>query len=110
MLICASHTHAAPDDIPGHSMIDLVTLGFRPVTLEAIVAGVVKVIGRAYTNYQPPAIHLTKGIIKDAGVNRLLEALKRNPEEELRRSPDGVNPESHILHASRGGREVGFVN
>lgn len=110
VLICASHTHVAPGGTSGHLMVDLTTLGFRPVTFEAVVVGVVKAIERAHADYQPSTIHLTKGIAKDAGVNRSLQAFKRNPEEELRRFPDGVNPESHTLHVSRGGREVGFIN
>lgn len=110
VLICASHTHVAPGGTSGHLMVDLTTLGFRPVTFEAVVVGVVKAIKRAHADYQPSTIHLTKGIAKDAGVNRSLQAFKRNPEEELRRFPDGVNPESHTLHVSRGGREVGFIN
>ncbi|MBS5168091.1 MAG: neutral/alkaline non-lysosomal ceramidase N-terminal domain-containing protein, partial [Corynebacterium sp.] len=110
VLICASHTHVAPGGTSGHLMVDLTTLGFRPVTFEAVVVGVVKAIERAHADYQPSTIHLTKGIAKDAGVNRSLEAFRRNPEEEQRLFPDGVNPESHTLHVSRGGREVGFIN
>lgn len=110
VLICASHTHVAPGGTSGHLMVDLTTLGFRPVTFEAVVVGVVKAIERAHADYQPSTIHLTKGIAQDAGVNRSLEAFRRNPEEEQQLFPNGVNPESHTLHVSRGGREVGFIN
>lgn len=40
VLIGASHTHVAPGGTSGHLMVDLTTLGFRPVTFEATVAGI----------------------------------------------------------------------
>lgn len=110
VLIGASHTHVAPGGTSGHLMVDLTTLGFRPVTFEAVVVGVVKAIERAHADFQPANVHLTKGIAHDAGVNRSLQAFRRNPDEEQQRFPNGVNPESHTLHISRGGKEVGFIN
>lgn len=110
VLIGASHTHVAPGGTSGHLMVDLTTLGFRPVTFEAVVVGVVKAIERAHADFQPANVHLTKGIAHDAGVNRSLQAFRRNPAEEQQRFPNGVNPESHTLHISRGGKEVGFIN
>lgn len=110
VLIGASHTHVAPGGTSGHLMVDLTTLGFRPVTFEAAVVGIVKSIERAHADYQPSTIHLTKGIASDAGVNRSREAFERNPKEEQQLFPNGVNPESHTLHVSRGGRAVGLIN
>lgn len=110
VLIGASHTHVAPGGTSGHLMVDLTTLGFRPVTFEAAVVGIVKSIERAHADYQPSTIHLTKGIATDAGVNRSREAFERNPKEEQQLFPNGVNPESHTLHVSRGGRAVGLIN
>nr|WP_240394065.1 neutral/alkaline non-lysosomal ceramidase N-terminal domain-containing protein [Corynebacterium lactis] len=110
VLIGASHTHVAPGGTSGHLMVDLTTLGFRPVTFEAVVTGVVKAIERAHADYAPANIHLTKGIAHQAGVNRSFQAFKLNPPEEQALFPDGVNPESTTLHVTRGGTEVGFIN
>ena len=87
VLISASHTHVAPGGTSGHLMVDLTALGFRPVTFEATVTGIVKAIERAHADYQPSTISLTKGIVHDAGVNRSLEAFKKNPAEEQERFP-----------------------
>lgn len=110
VLIGASHTHVAPGGTSGHLMVDLTTLGFRPVTFEAVVTGVVKAIERAHADYVPSNVHLTKGIAQDCGVNRSHEAFELNPEEEKALFPGGVNPESTTLHITRGGTEVGFIN
>ena len=110
VLIGASHTHVAPGGTSGHLMVDLTTLGFRPVTFEATVTGIVAAIERAHATYAPANIHLTKGIAKDCGVNRSLHAFRRNPIEEQQLFPDGVNPESMTLHISRAGRDIGLIN
>ena len=110
VFITATHTHVGPGGTSGHLMVDLTTLGFRPVTFEATVAGIVEAVERAHADKQPSNLRLVRGEVKDAGANRSFEAFKRNPAEELREFPNGVNPESLTLFISRGGHDVGLIN
>ena len=110
VFISASHTHVGPGGTSGHLMVDLTTLGFRPVTFEATVAGIVEAIVRADEDKQPSTLRLVRGEAKDAGVNRSFEAFSRNPQEEKDAFPNGVNPESITLYISRGGEDVGLIN
>lgn len=110
VFITATHTHVGPGGTSGHLMVDLTTLGFRPVTFEATVAGIVEAVERAHADKQPSNLRLVRGEVKDAGVNRSFQAFSRNPEEEKRAFPTGVNPESLTLFVSRGGKDVGLIN
>lgn len=110
VFISASHTHVGPGGTSGHLVTDLTTLGFRPVTFEATVAGIVEAIKRADADKQPSQIRLVRGEARDAGVNRSKQSFDRNPEEEREKFPTGVNPESFTLYISRGGTDVGLIN
>lgn len=110
VLIGASHTHVAPGGTSGHLMVDLTTLGFRPVTFEATVAGIVRAIERADADLAPSHIALTRAIVADAGVNRSKGAFDRNPEADKAEVPDGVDREAVTLHVLRDGTAVGLIN
>ena len=110
VFITATHTHVGPGGTSGHLMVDLTTLGFRPVTFEATVAGIIEAVERAHADKQPSNLRLVRGEVKDAGVNRSFQAFSRNPEEEKKAFPTGVNPESLTLFVSRGGKDVGLIN
>lgn len=110
VFISASHTHVGPGGTSGHLMVDLTTLGFRPVTFEATVAGIVEAIKRAHADKQLSTLRLVRGEVREAGVNRSFEAFSRNPDEEKIAFPKGVNPESITLFIARGGKDVGLIN
>ncbi|WP_295627015.1 neutral/alkaline non-lysosomal ceramidase N-terminal domain-containing protein [uncultured Corynebacterium sp.] len=110
VLIGATHTHVAPGGTSGHLMVDLTTLGFRPVTFEATVAGIVLAIERADADLAPGHVALTRGTVVDAGVNRSKGAFDRNPESDKAEVPDGVDRESVTLHVLRDGASVGLIN
>lgn len=110
VFITATHTHVGPGGTSGHLMVDLTTMGFRPVTFEATVAGIVQAIERAHADKQPSNLRLVRGEVKDAGANRSFQAFSRNPAEETQQFPNGVNPESLTLFVSRGGQDVGLIN
>lgn len=110
VLIGASHTHVAPGGTSGHLMVDITTFGFRPVTFEAAVAGIVRAIERAHDDVADSHIALTRGTVPDAGVNRSREAFDRNPDEDKSAVPDGVDRDSVTVHVLRGGKSVGFIN
>lgn len=106
--IAATHTHVAPGGTSDHLLVDITGFGFRPVTFEATVAGIVKAIQRAHADVSPAELRVTKGHVDDAGVNRSLPSIERNPDKDL--FPDGVNRDSVTLHVYKGGEEVGLLN
>lgn len=110
VLIGASHTHVAPGGTSGHLMVDLTTLGFRPVTFEATVAGIVLAIERADADMAPSHIALTRGTVADAGINRSKGAFDRNPDADKAVFPDGVDRDSVTLHVIRDGAAIGLIN
>ena len=110
VLIGASHTHVAPGGTSGHLMVDLTALGFRPVTFEATVAGIVLAIERADADMAPSHIALTRGTVADAGVNRSKGAFDRNPDADKAVFPDGVDRDSVTLHVIRDGAAIGLIN
>lgn len=110
VLIGASHTHVAPGGTSGHLMVDLTTLGFRPVTFEATVAGIVLAIERADADLAPSHIALTRGTVADAGVNRSRGAFDKNPDADKAVFPDGVDRDSVTIHVLRDGKAIGLIN
>ena len=61
VFISATHTHVGPGGASGHLMVDLTTLGFRPVTFEATVEGIVEAVERAHADKQPSNLRLVRG-------------------------------------------------
>lgn len=110
VLISATHTHVAPGGTSGHLMVDLTTLGFRPVTFEANVQGIVDAVSRAHADIAPSQLTLTKGTVANGSVNRSKAAFDQNPAEDQAALPGGIDTETMTLHVSRGGKEIGFIN
>ncbi|MBC2681700.1 N-acylsphingosine amidohydrolase [Corynebacterium sp. 4HC-13] len=110
VLISATHTHVAPGGTSGHLMVDLTTLGFRPVTFEANVQGIVNAIVRAHEDIAPSELTLTKGQVVGGSVNRSKAAWEKNPQKDRDANPDGIDRNSITLHIFREGQSVGFIN
>ncbi|AGP30498.1 neutral/alkaline non-lysosomal ceramidase N-terminal domain-containing protein [Corynebacterium terpenotabidum] len=110
VILQATHTHVGPGGRSGHAMVDLVSMGFRPVTFEAQVTGIVRSIERAHATVAPADLTLTATELADVGVNRSHLAFERNPTEDKDANPDGVDHTSVTLHISRDGTPVGLVN
>lgn len=110
VVLTATHTHVGPGGRSGHAMVDLVTLGFRPVTFEAQVAGIVQSIRRAHDDIAPAELTLVSRTVDGVGENRSRQAFNRNPAEDTAENPDGVDRRSTTLHVARGGVPVGLIN
>lgn len=110
VVITATHTHAAPGGTSGHPMVDLSMLGFRPVTFEANVAGIVDAARMAHHDLAPSSVGVTTGTLDDAGVNRSRGSFERDTPEERAHFPEGIDPRSQSLQITRGGHLVGVVN
>ncbi|MGN0096541.1 MAG: neutral/alkaline non-lysosomal ceramidase N-terminal domain-containing protein [Corynebacterium sp.] len=110
VVVSATHTHVGPGGRSGHAMVDLVSLGFRPVTFEAQVAGIVRSVRRAHDDIAPAELTLVSGEIDGVGQNRSRQAFDRNPAADRAENPDGVDRTSVTLHVARDGRPVGLIN
>ncbi len=110
VVVSATHTHVGPGGRSGHAMVDLVSLGFRPVTFEAQVSGVVRSIQRAHDDVAPAELTLVSGEIDGVGQNRLRQAFDRNPAADKAENPEGVDRTSVTLHVARDGSPVGLIN
>lgn len=110
VVITATHTHTTPGGTSQHLMVDITTLGFRPVTFEAQVNGIVEAITRAHHDASPADITVAIGEVEAVGANRSRQAFDRNPEEERQQFADGVDKRSVTLHVHKQGQHVGFIN
>ncbi|MCT2119910.1 neutral/alkaline ceramidase [Dietzia cinnamea] len=110
VVITATHTHVAPGGTSGHPMVDLSMLGFRPVTFEANVAGIVDAVRMAHHDLAPSEVGVTTGTLRDAGVQRSRGSFERDTPEERAHFPEGIDPRSQSLQITRGGRLVGVLN
>ena len=110
VVLSATHTHVGPGGRSGHAMVDVVSLGFRPVTFEAQVAGIVRSIERAHDDIAESELTLVSSEVSDVGTNRSHLAFDRNPAEDRSANPDGIDPTAITLHISRGGTPVGLIN
>lgn len=108
VLLSATHTHAAPGGTDGHLLVDITTLGFRPITFEANVSGIVDAVVRAHDDVQPGHVVITAGSLNDAGVNRSPLAFDRNP--DAAEFPSKIDPRSVDLQLMRDGALVGVIN
>nr|WP_296779371.1 neutral/alkaline non-lysosomal ceramidase N-terminal domain-containing protein [Rhodococcus sp. (in: high G+C Gram-positive bacteria)] len=108
VLLSATHTHAAPGGTDGHLLVDITTLGFRPITFESNVSGIVDAILRAHDDVRAGQLTITSGLLEDAGVNRSPVAFGRDPDGG--EFPLQIDPRSVNLQVERDGSLVGVIN
>ncbi|WP_017973340.1 neutral/alkaline ceramidase [Actinopolyspora halophila] len=110
LLLAATHTHATPGGFSCHTLYNVTTIGFQPGTFEALVTGTTEAVERADADLAPGRLGLARGELSGASVNRSRAAFERNPAEEKRHFPDGIDPSTVLLTFERGGRPVGAIN
>ncbi|SHF41240.1 neutral/alkaline ceramidase [Streptoalloteichus hindustanus] len=110
LLIAATHTHAGPGGFAHHTLYNITSLGFRPRTFDAIVAGVVESVALADRDLAPATVSIARGELTDASVNRSRRAFERNPAADRAAFPTGIDPTTTVLRVDRAGRPVGMIN
>lgn len=110
VLLTATHTHAGPGGFSGYRMYNTTNKGLRWHTFAAVVDGVVASIERALADAAPGRLVFSRGELRDASVNRSPLAFARNPEQDRRHFPAGIDPATTLLRLERDGRLVGVVN
>jgi neutral ceramidase len=110
VMLTVTHTHCGPGGYSHHRLYNMTTHGFRPITYDAIVEGIVEAIERAHADVAPATLRLSRGRLTDASVNRSPQSFARNPEADKAMFPDGIDPQTTLLRIDRDGRTVGAVN
>lgn len=110
VLLTATHTHAACGGDSHYAAYNLAIAGFQPRTFEVVVAGIVTAIQRAHDDLAPGSVHLGRGELHDASVNRSRRAFERNPAADRVRFPDGIDPAVTVLRLRRDdGTDIGAI-
>ena len=109
-MLTVTHTHCRPGSYSHHRLYNMTTHGFRPVTFQAIVDGIVEAVDRAHADIAPAILTLTRGTLDNASVNRSPQSFARNPEADKAHFPNAIDPQTTLLRVERGGQVVGAIN
>lgn len=80
--LAVTHTHSAPGGYSEFFLYNLTILGYSERVTTTIVEGIVSAIAAADAALVPGTIGLAVGSLRDASMNRMLEAYAQNPPEE----------------------------
>lgn len=109
-VISATHTHSGPGGSAHAKLYNLTIGGFRPVTFEAIVAGIVEACVRADADVAPGDICMAVGELHGASVSRNLFQFECNPDDEQALFPAANDPQMTQLRFERAGRPAAALN
>lgn len=110
LVLTCTHTHSGPGGCSHDVMYNLVTPGFLPAHVEAIVSAAVAAIEAAWKRAAPTELQLCEGEIAPAvpvAWNRSLAAYNRNPDVEPRTAVEthlAVDRRMSVLALRREGR------
>jgi len=110
VVITATHTHCSPGGYSHHLLYNSNTGGFRPLTFEAIVEGIVEAAVRAHQDLAPAELRIGNSELFGASTNRSPAAFERNPAEDRAFFPAGIDPQTTALAVEREGDVVGVIN
>lgn len=102
VLLHAQHTHIAPGGTSAHLMVDITVGGFRPITFEANVSGIVDSIVRAHDDIQPSDNTLSRAEVLKRQRESLTRGLRQEPAGRQRRISGGHRSSgNNTAHPSR---------
>ena len=115
-VLTCTHTHSGPGGCTHDAMYNVVTPGFVPAHLEAVVAATVAAVVEAHHTAAPTEVGLVGGAFDD-GVpvawNRSLRAYHRNPDVTPRSETEthrALDRTMHVLTLRRGGELRSLVS
>lgn len=82
VMMTATHSHSCPGGFFQYWLYNIPSTGFIPQTLEALVEGIVRSVGRAHDNQSRARIYYNQGDLLGASINRSPTAYVNNPQEE----------------------------
>ncbi|KAL1123140.1 hypothetical protein AAG570_002228 [Ranatra chinensis] len=111
VMLSGTHSHSTPGGFLMDIIFDLNTFGFVRQTFDAYVEGIVRSISRAHENLTYGRIHMNRGEIHGASINRSPTAYLYNPPSERAQWEDNVDHEFTQLKFSRAddGRPMGVI-
>lgn len=116
LVLTCTHTHSGPGGCTQDALYNIVTPGYVPEHVEAIINAACTAITAALADLQPVELQLERGHF-DAGIdvawNRSLKAYNRNP--DVTTHPDtethlAINREMQVLSLRRNGRTEALVS
>lgn len=116
LVLTCTHTHSGPGGCSHDVMYNLVTPGFVPAHVEAIVAAACEAILAAWQGAAPVELALAEGDIGPAvpvAWNRSLAAYNRNPDVVRRAASEthlAIDRRMSVLSLRRGGRVVALLS
>lgn len=82
LCLAVTHTHSAPGGYSEFFLYNLTILGYSERVTNTIVEGITQAIVAADAALAPGSIGFAVGSLRDASMNRMLEAYAQNPPEE----------------------------
>ena len=116
LVMCCTHTHSGPGGCSHEAMYNIVTPGFVPQHLEAIVKATVDAIVEAAEKAAPTELALTQGAFDEdipVAWNRSLRAYNRNPDVTPRLDTEthlAINRGMQVLSFRRDGQVRAFIS
>lgn len=111
LLLSATHTHSGPGGFANYTLYNVTTRGVSPRNFEAIVAGTVEAIVKAYRQRQWAHLTLNRGELAGIQFNRSPEAYDNNPESERARYVSNVDSDMTLLRVvGTNGRALAAFN
>ena len=107
VLVCATHTHAAPGGYAPHGLYNVTFGGGVRASFDAMRDGIAAALLAAHDDMRPGArVSLGAANLKGAAVNRSKVAYERNPEEERARYDGDVDDAVAVLSFTDEGGDV----
>jgi len=110
VLLSATHTHSGPGGYSHYALYNSSVFGFSESAFETAVDGIVESIARAQSNIEPAVIRIAESEVADAGINRSLEAYRRNPADERARYDSPTDRTMTLLRFDGADRALGVLN
>lgn len=92
-----THQHAGVGGYLENLLPQVTSLGYVPLTAQAIVSGTVKAVQRAHNNLRAGSLKLGNATVLDANINRSPTAYLQNPKEERDRYQYDQDKEMTVL-------------
>ncbi|GBF50339.1 ceramidase [Leptospira ryugenii] len=110
VVLNASHTHSGPAGFFQYSEVSFYSTNYYSQVFSLLCDGIFSAIRDAYHKRIPSTVYLGKAMVKDAGINRSLDAYNANPQEERQLYSDTIEREMTQLNFVAQGKKLGHVN
>ncbi|CAG9858927.1 unnamed protein product [Phyllotreta striolata] len=112
LVLSGTHTHSSPGGFLMDVMLDIPNFGFVRETFDALVAGIVRAIGRAHDNIADSKVFVTSGELLNSNINRSPASYELNPADEIKQYKHNTDTEMVQLKIVRNSdnKVIGALN